>query len=73
MKPYLKDYVGSNFRMYNGKNGNVKVHVIQFIDDLGTHEFDDELRLREFFKSHTDDAYSWYANLARILSKHRRI
>ena len=49
--------------MYNGRTGNAREHIIQFIDDLGIFSHDLELRMGEFSKSLGDQAYSWYANL----------
>ena len=63
IKPYPRKYVSPVFRKYNGKIGNAKEHIVQFIDDLGIHAHDPELRLREFSKSLTERAYTWYANL----------
>ena len=62
-KPHPRGYVSPAFRKYNGKVGNAKEHIIQFIDDLGIYAYDNELRLREFSKSLTERAYSWYASL----------
>ncbi|KAM6560023.1 hypothetical protein CsatA_029262 [Cannabis sativa] len=63
VKPYPHGYMSLVFQKYNGKFGNGKEHIIQFIDDLGTYEHDFELRIREFSKSLTDRAYSGYASL----------
>ena len=63
-KPYPHKYRTPTFKVYNEKMGNARGHVIQFIDDLGIYSHDNELRLREFSKSLTDRAYSWYANLS---------
>ena len=48
IKPYPWKYVSPVFRKYNEKIGNAKEHIVQFIDDLGIHAHDPELRLREF-------------------------
>ena len=63
-KPYPKGYHLPAFRIYNGRTRNARKHIIQFIDDLGVFSHDLELRMREFSKSLTDRAYSWYANLS---------
>ena len=63
-KPYPKGYRPPAFQMYNGRTGNAREHIIQFIDDLGVFSHDLELRMRVFSKSLGDHAYSWYANLA---------
>ncbi|CAL9001484.1 unnamed protein product [Prunus brigantina] len=44
--------------------GNPKEHVNRFINALGPHAGDYNLRLREFSKSLTDRAYTWYTTLA---------
>ncbi|VVA39546.1 PREDICTED: retrotransposon, partial [Prunus dulcis] len=51
-QPYPKGYETPNF------------HVSRFIDALGPHAGDYNLRLREFSKSLTDRAYTWYTTLA---------
>ena len=62
-KPYPKGYRPPAFRMYNGRSGSAREHVIQFIDDLGIFSHDLELRIRVFSKSLEGRAYSWYAHL----------
>ena len=57
-KPYPRGYHPPAFRMYNGRTGNAREHIIQFIDDLGVFSHDPELRMREFSKSLRDRAYS---------------
>lgn len=42
----------------------MKEHVNRFIDALGSHAGDYNLRLREFSKSLIDRAYTWYITLA---------
>ncbi|CAL2271821.1 unnamed protein product [Prunus armeniaca] len=46
------------------KKGSPKEHVNHFIDALGPHAGDYNLRRREFSKSLTDCAYTWYMTLA---------
>ncbi|KAG5523151.1 hypothetical protein RHGRI_035089 [Rhododendron griersonianum] len=62
--PYPEGYTVPKFIRFDGRKGNAKEHVIRFVDSLGVHSGDRNLRLREFSKSLTDKAYSWYANLA---------
>ncbi|CAL9030475.1 unnamed protein product [Prunus brigantina] len=62
--PYPKGYEASNFVLFDGRNGSPKEHVNRFIDALGPHVDDYNLRLREFSKSLTDHAYTWYTTLA---------
>ncbi|CAL2248228.1 unnamed protein product [Prunus armeniaca] len=63
-QPYPKGYEAPNFVLFNGRNGSPKEHVNRFIDALGPHGGDYNLRLREFSKSLTDRAYTWYTTLA---------
>ena len=62
-KPYPKDYTNPRFKKFDGKKGNAREHVIGFLDDLGVYASDHKLRLKEFSKSLTDRAYSWFVNL----------
>ncbi|CAL5387349.1 unnamed protein product [Camellia sinensis] len=62
--PYLKGYIVLKFIKFDGKQGNAREHVVWFIETLGIHGSNHVLRLREFSKSLTDRAYSWYVNLA---------
>ncbi|KAI5335496.1 hypothetical protein L3X38_025629 [Prunus dulcis] len=45
------------------KKGSPKEHVNRFIDALGPHAGDYNLRFREFSKSITNHAYTWYTTL----------
>ncbi|XP_028112587.1 uncharacterized protein LOC114310695 [Camellia sinensis] len=49
---------------FDGKQGNAREQVVRFIKTLGVHGSDHSLSLREFSKSLTERAYSWYVNLA---------
>ena len=51
------------FIKFDGKQGNARENVVRFIETLGIHGSTHVLRLREFSKSLTDQAYSWYVNL----------
>ncbi|KAF7132367.1 hypothetical protein RHSIM_Rhsim09G0043700 [Rhododendron simsii] len=53
--------------MLEQKERNAKENAVRFVDNLGIHSGDCNLRLRELSKSVTDKAYSWYANLAPCL------
>ena len=48
---------------FYGKRGNAKEYVVGFLDDLGVYASDQELKMREFSKSLTDRAYSWFVSL----------
>lgn len=61
--PYPEGYAVPKFVRFDGRKGNAKEHVTRFVDSLGIHSGDRNLRLREFSKSLTDKAYSWYTNL----------
>ncbi len=63
-QPYPKGYETPNFVLFDGRKGSPKEHVSRFIDALGPHAGDYNLRLREFSKSLTDRAYTWYTTLA---------
>ncbi|KAH7838629.1 hypothetical protein Vadar_029276 [Vaccinium darrowii] len=61
--PYPEGYTVPKFVRFNGRKGNAKEHMTRFVDSLGIHSGDRNLRLREFSKSLTDKACSWYTNL----------
>ncbi|CAL2227278.1 unnamed protein product [Prunus armeniaca] len=63
-QPYPKGYKAPNFILFDGRKGSPKEHVNRFIDALGSHAGDCNLRLREFSKSLIDRAYTWYTTLA---------
>ena len=63
-EPYPKDYIPPIFEKYTGKGGNPKDHIKRFVEHLGAHCNNKKLRLREFSKSLTDKAYTWYSHLA---------
>ncbi|CAL2229206.1 unnamed protein product [Prunus armeniaca] len=63
-QPYLKGYETPTFVLFDGRKGSPKEHVNRFLDALGPHAGDYNLRLREFSKSLTDRAYTWYTTLA---------
>ncbi|CAL8993758.1 unnamed protein product, partial [Prunus brigantina] len=63
-QPYPKGYETPTFVLFDGRKGSPKEHVNRFLDALGPHAGDYNLRLREFSKSLTDWAYTWYTTLA---------
>ncbi|XP_028079593.1 uncharacterized protein LOC114281339 [Camellia sinensis] len=67
--PYLAGYTIPKFVKFDGKQGNAREHVVRFIETLGVHGSDHSLHLREFSKSLTERACSWYMNLAPNLIK----
>ena len=62
-KPYPAGYEPPHFILFDGRKGNPKEHVSRFIDAMGPHAGNHDLRLREFSKSLTDRAYTWYTSL----------
>ena len=62
--PYPTGYTVPKFIKFDRKQGNAKEQVVRFIETLGVHDSDHSLCLREFSKSLTKKAYSWYVNLA---------
>ncbi|KAB2600282.1 hypothetical protein D8674_010553 [Pyrus ussuriensis x Pyrus communis] len=62
--PYPKRYEIPNLVLFNRMNDNPKEHISCFIDALCPHADDYNLCLREFSKSLTDRAYTWYTTLA---------
>ncbi|KAG5523883.1 hypothetical protein RHGRI_030769 [Rhododendron griersonianum] len=44
--PYLEGYTVPKFIRFDGRKGNAKEHVIRFVDSLGVHSSDRNLRLR---------------------------
>ncbi|CAL8150393.1 unnamed protein product [Prunus armeniaca] len=63
-QPYPKGYETPTFVIFDGRKGSPKEHVNRFLDALGPYVGDYNLRLREFSKSLTDRAYTWYTTLA---------
>ena len=43
--------------------GNAREHIKRYVDALTAHSHDQELRLKEFFKSLEGRAFTWYTNL----------
>ena len=62
-KPYSERYETPIFALYDGRKGNALEHVSKFMDSMGPFVGDRELCLREFSKSLTDRAYTWYSTL----------
>ena len=59
---YPPDYMPPAFRKFDG-TGSAREHLLTYIDDLGMHGSDLCLRLREFLKSLTGRAFTWYSKL----------
>ncbi|KAJ1396106.1 Aspartic peptidase domain superfamily [Sesbania bispinosa] len=60
--PYHGGYQPPTFRKFDGM-GSVKEHIMSFLDDLGIHRGNKNLRLKEFSKSLEGRAFTWYAKL----------
>lgn len=56
-KPYPPGYQPPHFRKFDG-TGSAREHIISFLDKLGIHRGDNNLRLREFSKSLTGRAFT---------------
>ena len=44
--------------LFNEKKGNAKEHLLKFIETLEVYGFDDNLKLKEFSKSLTEQAHT---------------
>ena len=62
-KPYPKNYEIPTFSLFDGQKRSALEHVSKFLDAIGPHVRDSNLCLREYFKSLTNQAYTWYATL----------
>ena len=62
-KPYLEKYETPIFALYDRRKGNTMEHVSKFMDSMRPFVGDRELCLREFSKSLTDRANTWYSTL----------
>ena len=62
-KPYPKKHKTPTFSLYYGRKGNAIEHVNKFLDSMGPFAGNGDLCLKEFSKSLTDRAYTWYFTL----------
>lgn len=62
-KDFPTEYKVPKFQKFDGRKVNMKEHVSRFLDSLGKYEKYPELWLREFSKSLTYRAYTWYLSL----------
>ncbi|KAJ1404543.1 Retrotransposon gag domain [Sesbania bispinosa] len=60
--PYLNGYQPPSFRKFDGI-GSAREHLMSFLDDLEIHRNNKELRLKEFSKSLSGRAITWYVKL----------
>ena len=61
---YPHGYETPYFSLYDWRKWNLKEHISCFINSLGQHAENHNLRLREFSKSFTNWAYTWYTTFA---------
>ena len=62
-KPYLEKYETPTFSLYDERKGNAIKHVNKFLDSMRPFARNGDLCLKEFSKSLTDCAYTWYSTL----------
>lgn len=60
---YPEGYCSPQFVLFNVQKGNLKEHISYYFDTLGQYAVDLEIQLREFSKSLSGCAYTWYTNL----------
>ncbi|KAJ1377398.1 Retrotransposon gag domain [Sesbania bispinosa] len=60
--PYPLGYQAPSFRKFDG-TGSAREHLMCFLEDLGIYRDNKSLRLKEFSKSLTGKAFTWYAKL----------
>ena len=61
-RPYPLGYQVPTFRKFDGSS-SAREHLMSFVDDLGVHRENRELRLKEFSKSLVGSAFTWYTKL----------
>lgn len=57
-KPYPTNYTPFILPKYDGMVGNVREHIMRYVDALTADSHDHKLRLREFSKSLKDQAFT---------------
>lgn len=62
--PYLKSYETRNFVLFDERKGSPNEYIRRFFDALSHHVGDHNLYFKEFLKSLTYRAYTWYTTLA---------
>ncbi|KAJ1399321.1 Retrotransposon gag domain [Sesbania bispinosa] len=62
MAPYPSGYQPPTFRKFDGTE-STREHLMSFLDDLGVHIDNANLRLKEFSKSLSGRAFTWYSKL----------
>ncbi|KAJ1406985.1 Retrotransposon gag domain [Sesbania bispinosa] len=60
--PHPAGYQPPSFRRFDGTS-SAREHLMSFLDDLGLHRNNKELRLKEFSKSLSGRAFTWYVKL----------
>ncbi|KAJ1403687.1 Ribonuclease H domain [Sesbania bispinosa] len=59
---YPTGYQSPSFRKFDG-TGSAREHLMCFLDDLGVHRDNKGLRMKEFSKSISGRAFTWYVKL----------
>ena len=62
-EPYPEKYDTPTFTLYDRRKGNALEHVNKFLNSIGPFAGNRDLCLREFSKSLTNHAYTWYSTL----------
>ena len=57
-KSYPSGLCKPQLKKFYGRKGNLRKHIVSYIDNLGKYVDDENLRLREFSNSLIDKAYS---------------
>ncbi|OVA16165.1 hypothetical protein BVC80_8929g29 [Macleaya cordata] len=60
--PWPRNYIPPTFALFSG-DGSTYEHVYRFQESMGVYQNDGDLCLREFSRSLTGRAFTWYANL----------
>ncbi|OVA03740.1 hypothetical protein BVC80_1199g22 [Macleaya cordata] len=61
-RPWPRNYIPPTFALFSG-DGSTQEHVYRFQESMGVYQNDGDLCLREFSRSLTGRAFTWYANL----------
>lgn len=57
-KSYQVGYITLQFPKFDGRRGNTRKHVVQFLDFIGGHPNEADLSIREFLRSLKGQAYT---------------
>lgn len=62
-KPYQVRDITSQFHKFEGRRGNIREHVVRFLNSMGARATNMDLCIREHSESLIGQAYTWYINL----------